>query len=439
MRISTSWSQQLGVNAMLDQQSKQSKTQMQLSTGLKILTPADDPAGAARTLDLQESIAKTGQYQDNITMTRARLNIEEAALSSSENVLFRAKELTIQALNAPLTTQDRLAIKEEVDQLLDNLVGIANTKNANGEYIFSGDLSNVQPFKLDSGSDEYVYQGGINQRALQIAPERQVADGDLGFNVFQDIDSVSLAADATVDGNKIGKQSVFTTLQTLSKALAGNYDTVEGKITGDRFLRYGVDYSPTGNGATSFDISVNGGAAQTVSLAANYTDVNSLITAINGQLAGVEARANGNKLEFITTTGSPPEVRTVQVNDTAPPVGSFLVDAGFSNGQIGTGIDTSNITDRYNSTLNNVLTDLNSALSSFIEARASVGARLNAVDDQQSQNEKFVLDMQTILSETRDLDYAETISRFNLENIALQAAQQAFSRVQNLSLFNFLR
>ena len=200
MRISTGWSQQLGVNAMLNQQAKQSKTQMQLSTGLKMLTPADDPAAAVRTLDLQESIAKTGQYQDNITMTRARLNIEEAALSSSENVLFRAKELTIQALNAPINIQDRLSIKQEVDQLLDNLMGIANTKNANGEYIFSGDLSNVQPFKLDSVSNEYVYQGGINQRALQIAPERQVADGDLGFNVFQDIDSVSLEADATVDG-----------------------------------------------------------------------------------------------------------------------------------------------------------------------------------------------------------------------------------------------
>ena len=435
MRISTGWSQQLGVNAMLNQQAKQSKTQMQLSTGLKMLTPADDPAAAVRTLDLQESIAKTGQYQDNITMTRARLNIEEAALSSSENVLFRAKELTIQALNAPINTQDRLAIKQEVDQLLDNLVGIANTKNANGEYIFSGDLSNVQPFKLDSVSNEYVYQGGINQRALQIAPERQVADGDLGFNVFQDIDSVSLEADAIAGVNRIGKRSIFATLQTLSKALAGNYDTVEGKITGDRFLRYGLDYSPPGSPA-SFDISVNGGAGQTVNLAANYADLDDLVSAINGQLTGVEARANGNKLEFISTTGSPPEVRTVQINDIA---GSFLADAGFTNGQIGTGIDTSNITDRYNLTLNNVLTDLSSALDSFLEARTSVGARLNAMDDQESQNEKFVLDMRTILSETRDLDYAEAISRFNLENIALQAAQQAFSKVQELSLFNFLR
>ena len=71
MRISTSWAQQLGVNAMLNQQATVTKTQMQLSTGLKNLTPADDPIAAKKILDFQERIDKTTQYQENAEVARA--------------------------------------------------------------------------------------------------------------------------------------------------------------------------------------------------------------------------------------------------------------------------------------------------------------------------------------------------------------------------------
>jgi flagellar hook-associated protein 3 FlgL len=77
-------------------------------------------------------------------------------------------------------------------------------------------------------------------------------------------------------------------------------------------------------------------------------------------------------------------------------------------------------------------------LESFLGARTAIGARLRTLDNQESQNEKFILDLQTTLSDIETLDYAEAISRFNIQDIALQAAQQSFTRVQNLSLFNFL-
>ena len=63
---------------------------------------------------------------------------------------------------------------------------------------------------------------------------------------------------------------------------------------------------------------------------------------------------------------------------------------------------------------------------------------MNALDRQESTNDDYILDMQTTKSDIGDLDYAEAISQFNLQNISLQAAQQAYTRVQNLSLFNYL-
>ncbi len=540
MRISTSWAQELGVNAMNAQQVKMHKTQMQLSSGLKILTPGDDPVGSVRTLNLQETIDKTLQYQDNIAITRFRLNTEEGSLSEAENILYRAKELTVQALNDTLTLEDRLAIRAEIDELLGQMVGVANTKDANGEYIFGGDLSKTQPVVWDEAIGSYVYQGGVNQRVIDIASERQVADGDLAWDVFFNIDSVSQAANATVDGVQVDKRSIFDTLQTLSKALGSAYEVPNATLTGDRFMRYGIDYSTV---PAEFDLVSDTGSV-TVTLNQNYASLEEVVDAINADpnvaLAGVQARSNGNRIEFISSTEG--ESSSIAIYDRVPAVGSFLTDFGFVDAQTANGVDlggqitgknqlsfpldysvnnatfelndeagnsveitldavyntaqeltdaiqlaidadpdmagqvkviaasnpiqfagissgggasvqinqvtgtfltdagfTSGDTGRiFNLTGNDVLADLDEALDNFLLVRATVGARMRALDDQEGQNDKFVLDMRTTLSAVKDLDYAEAISRFNIEQTALQAAQQAFSRVQNLSLFNYL-
>lgn len=628
------------------QQAKLIKTQLQLSSGLNILTPSDDPAAAVRTLSLQGTIDQTIQYQDNIEQVRSRLNIEEGSLSTAETILFRAKELTVQALNSTLTLEDKVAIQAEIDQLLGEMVGVANTKNSNGEYIFSGDLSTTPAFAFDSDVGSYVYQGGVNQRVLDIASVRTVADGDLGVNVFQNISSTSQQANAQVNGDELNARSIFDTLQALSLALGQNYDVPEAALKGDRFVKFGMDYSvtPTSFELTSdvgrtisstnsltfpadysgtnavFDLVADGSNTQTITLAgnyadqaalisdiqlqisssaidglveidaaenpikfksvstavsptlvinnetsgsflsdtgftsgqtaqpititlnANYTDLDAVVAAINSTVGlsaiNVEARSNGNQIEFISTTKG--KDSSVSIYDESPANGTFLIDFGFTSNDTASGTDlggsiegnkvstvldyattpasfelndnagntqiitlntnfsdqeeliksiqdqiigspiegkievnptanpiqfrsissgtsasvqinqisgdfllntgfTSGDTGRvFSQTANDVLADLDLALDNILKVRTTVGSRLRALDDQDAQNEKFVLDMRSTLSDIRDLDYAEAISRFNLEQTALEAAQQAFARVQNLSLFNFL-
>jgi flagellar hook-associated protein 3 FlgL len=84
------------------------------------------------------------------------------------------------------------------------------------------------------------------------------------------------------------------------------------------------------------------------------------------------------------------------------------------------------------------LGDLDQALGRLLETRTSLGARMNTVETQSRINEDQLLQVRTALSEIQDLDYAEAISRFNLQQTALQAAQQTFVQVQRLSLFNFM-
>ncbi|MDO9169696.1 MAG: flagellar hook-associated protein FlgL [Methylobacter sp.] len=444
MRISTAWAQQLSVNAMGKQQTELAKVQQQLSSGRKVSTPAEDPAAAVRVLDLEGTITKTEQYQSNIATVRGRLNLEESALETSNNILFRAKELTIQGMNASLNNSDRLSIKFEVDQLIEQLAGVANTKNANGEFIFSGDLSTVPAFAKHPTTGEYVYQGGTQQRALQIGSSRQVADSDLGFNVFENITSSSPAADQAVDqnGDPTKIRSIFNTLKALSEGLSDTFTATPGAITGDRFLRYGLTYPAAP--PTTFDLTADGGAPIPIDLSGQViTGVEDLATEINNQLAAaaapvpatMQARSNGNRIEFFSVATGP--TSSITISESTPASGTFLTDAGFSgssNNLTKTGVDAQVFQDQ----LGNVLTDLDAALDSFLQTRTSVGARMNALDNQESQNEKFVLDTKTTLSETQDLDYVDAISKFQLQSIALQAGQQAFAQVNKLSLFNYL-
>lgn len=428
MRISTAWAQQLSVNAMAVQQTKLAKLQQQMSSGLRVSTPAEDPAAAVRVLDLDKTIAKTQQHQNNIYTARGRLNLEESALETANNIIFRAKELTIQAKNDSLNSSDRLAIKFEIDQLIEQMAGVTNTQNANGEFIFSGELSTVPAFTKQA-TGEYVYQGGMQQRVLQIGAARQVADSDLGFKVFENISSSSPAA------NENGKRSIFNTLQALSDGLGASLNPTSGVITGDRFLRYGLDYANPVATTAQFDLVANpGSVTASIDLSGlTFESIDDLVAEINTQIGGsstdIQARSNGNRIEFASVaTGA---TSNIQINNTSGP---FLTDAGFTAGQTNTGVDAQT----FQSQLGGVLSDLETALSNFLEIRTSVGARMNALDNQEFQNEKFILDTKTTLSETQDLDYAEAISKFEMQSTALQAAQQTFAKVKGLSLFNYI-
>ena len=84
------------------------------------------------------------------------------------------------------------------------------------------------------------------------------------------------------------------------------------------------------------------------------------------------------------------------------------------------------------------LDQIDTAIGRVLDVRAKIGARLNVIDSQNEINQDFLLSIKQTKSQVEDLDMAEAISRFNLQVVSLQAAQQAFVRVQNLSLFNQL-
>jgi flagellar hook-associated protein 3 FlgL len=85
------------------------------------------------------------------------------------------------------------------------------------------------------------------------------------------------------------------------------------------------------------------------------------------------------------------------------------------------------------------LSNLENAEDNVGVVRAQVGARLNTIDSTRDMHEGTELVSNKVMSEVRDLDYAEALTRLTLENTILQAAQQSFAKISKLSLFDFLR
>ena len=410
MTISTSLAQQLGINTILFQQTRLSETQQQISLGKRILKPSDDPAGTVRLLDLNQAISRNSQFQENLDVAVNNLSQEEGVLQGVTNALQRVRELAVQGFNDSNTQPDKASIAVEISQQLEQLIALANSQDAEGNYLFAGFKTNIKPFTGDSVAGGFSYLGDDNQRLLQIGENRFITDHNPGSEIFFDL----------VDKNG-NPEDLFTTLFNLAADLTANRPAYEEMVvtTGaqpadaETVTIDGITYEfDSGGGVTAGNVAVTIGAdtdATTTNLAAAITAQN-----VAGNTT-VTASASGSELTLV----------------------AGIEGAGNLSFTDGTGGDVT-VTTPISIPLYDHLDQIDVGLDKILEVRATVGARLNVLENQDEINQDLILSVQTIKSQTEDLDMAEAISRFNLQIVSLQAAQQAFLRVQGLSLFNQL-
>jgi len=153
------------------------KYQQMLATGKKITVPSDDPVVAARALKLRTDVAQIEQYKTNVQDAMSWLEITESAVANVGDILQRARELAVQASSGTTTEEDTKKIKQEVEQLKNQLIKIANSTYA-GRYIFSGFKTNTRLmdddgyFTMDvANSEAIIYQIGISDSININVPE----------------------------------------------------------------------------------------------------------------------------------------------------------------------------------------------------------------------------------------------------------------------------
>jgi flagellar hook-associated protein 3 FlgL len=183
MRISTQQIFEIGTTRLVDLQSRLQKTQEQIASGRRILSPSDDPVAATRVLDVTQSQTINKQYGVNRQYATNALSQTEVTLGSVTELLQDVRESIFAAGNGILNDAQRANIATELSGRLQGLLGLANTRDPAGNYLFSGFQSNTQPFVQSvTGA---TYQGDLGQQKIQVDASRQLAINTPGSVVFQ--------------------------------------------------------------------------------------------------------------------------------------------------------------------------------------------------------------------------------------------------------------
>ena len=315
-RMSSDQIHQSGLDVILDAQKKLSRTQEELASGKRLLTPADDPVATAQIQSIRSELSRIETMQSNISRASSELAMVEDSVASVEGLLMRARELAVRGANDSLSLQDREIIATEIDALREQLIAAANTQGSDGDYIYAGYAVSAAPYT--DATVNATYAGDTGVRAINIAPGLTVNTRFAGEAVF------GQGSAAT------GQLNAFEALAVLSAGLRGNASAAITSLTNN------------GNAVTQDE-------------------------AIN-----ISMQALDTNLET---------VRSV---------------------------------------------------------RTQLGVRMNRVDDQQALNANFNVRLQETLSGLEDLDYTKAITEMNLQMVALEAAQMAYTKTQSLSLFNYM-
>ncbi len=183
MRISTNTMYQSGIAKINAIQLEQKTLQEKIATGKRIATPADDPVGAARALELSHAQRVNTKFADSRKVAQTKLNTIEANLTGVTNLLVAAQSNLVAAGNGALANQDRAMIATDLNSSLQALIGIANSKDAYGNYLYAGYQTTTQPFVATASGASY--QGDTGEQLIQVDSHRQIEVSISGDKIFQ--------------------------------------------------------------------------------------------------------------------------------------------------------------------------------------------------------------------------------------------------------------
>jgi len=319
------------------------------------------------------------------------------------DLLQNIRTLIVQAGGGALADTDRRSIADELRVRFDELLGLSNSRDGAGGYLFSGYSETVQPFSATPGGA--VYNGDEGQRLLQVGATRALAVTEPGSAIFERIRN----------GN-----GTFATSQAAGNTGSGVI-TVGSVVdptalTGDR---YQILFHVVG-GVTTYDVIDTTVGVPALSTGNAYTD---------GQAITID----GMKVEI---TGAPADNDSFDVTPSVnQSVFTTLKDAiAAITGPTTTPADRA----RLEQGIATALTNIDQAHERVLEVRTGAGARLRELDSLGDLQQNLDLHYSKRLSELLDLDYAKAASDLMRQQQSLEAARESFQRISQLSLFDFL-
>ena len=401
MRVSTAQFYHQSSLQIADLQSEVNNQGKYLASGKRVMTAKDDAVSFGTLSGYKDGLASIDKYMRNINQADNRNSLQEISYSAAEDVIHQLKQTFIQANNGTLSDEDLHALADLARNSQSEMIGIGNTKDETGGYIFSGYKIDMEPFSSQPDSS-VAYNGDSGKRELQVANNVMVQTSKPGDEAFVNISNAIGDFSANYNTNTSGisvNRAVITD--------RGTYNAVTNP----------PDYNFNFSSAT--DLTVTDSLGNTVFTTAAYVPGQTI--AFNG----IEVQLHGQPLPGDDFDLTPEE--NISIFDTIKDTIDWMEAGVSSTNPAQRQVDYAEI-----------LNQLEEALYHVSAGRAEVGIRLKLTDNQKESHLDSELYLNSGKSNIEDLDFAKAIADFEQSKVSLDAAQQSFVQIKNLSLFNYL-
>jgi len=406
MRISTSMMFDTGTQNMLQLQTNLYKLQNQMSTGRRILTPSDDPVAAAQALEVSQRQSVNSQFMDNQGNAASQLSSLESSVRTASDLISNVMVRAAEADNQNISDNSRQAIAFEISENFSQLLGLANSTDGLGQYVFSGFRGDTEPFAVSGspGNRTTSYHGDDGRRQLQVDTGRVMDVSESGADVFARIPQGNGAFTSTA-----GAANTGTGVLGASSVISGYNDST-----------YQLTFTAPG----VYDVYVNGSAAPSLT--------GQIYTAGSDILVGPAAQQIK-----INISGSPAAGDTFTVNPASNQDIFTTLDSMIKalNANVSSSATTKAA---FKNQMTQIRQNLGQAFDHLVTAQTSIGARRLELENLTSAGADRDLQYQTDLKNLQELDYTKAISDMANQKMVLEAAQLSFKQVSQMSLFNYL-
>jgi len=433
MRISTSQEFSQQTYALDTLNAEQANYAQQLSSGKSLSYPSDNPTQIAEDISFRTDITVQTQVGNNLSSTQQQLTTVDSALANVTGVLQSARSLAVQGASDTLTPAQEQAIATQVDQLLQETVGFANTQYA-GQYVFAGTAAPTSlPVQTVGSPISAVTFGGNEVPQTQTLPDGQTLTTSVtmrqAFNYGSADGSPDVFQTLINLRNTLQKQQVVDASSSqinVAGQSISNATTVTQLIGPPALMQTPLTADSSGN----VSISIAGGnspSGVTVTFLPGDTVAN-VITKINAQTAATGVTASFN-----------PQTEKLQLTGT----GAFNVTDVPSAGATNSGNFTTAFGLQTTATLVNNLSrqigDIDKVTSVLLDARANVGATIQRVQGLSSATSTAITNDTAVQSGIEDADIAKVTTQFTQTQTALQAAYGTTTRLEQKTLFDYVQ
>lgn len=403
MRLSSAQMFSQNINSILQKQTATSQILEQLSSGKKVNTAGDDPVAAIGIDNLNQKNALVDQFMKNIDYATNHLALAESQLGGAEDLVASIRDQVLRSINGTLTASERQTIADEMRGSLEELMSLANSKDASGNYLFAGFSTDKAPFEFNNATPaEIIYHGdaGVRNSVVQsgVAIGTNIP-GDSAFmkapNGVGDFSVNYLASqqgDFTVDSAKAGAGATYP------------IDTYQ--------------FNFTDNGAGGVNLTVLDSSNNPVANVANFDPSTSV------SVNGIDVKIEGEPSAGDSFSMAPqPEV---SIFDTLSQAINVIENPALADSPQG------------KSQLAQILNNIDSGINQLSSARSVAGNSLKSVEGYLASHTEEKVVNSSALSLLEDLDYASAITEFEKQQLALNAVTNVFSKVGSVSLFDFI-